>query len=287
MQSRKKIAKAEGAGKLLAWAKGAKQAASILAKAGTQQKNHAISLMAEKLDIKKAEIVKANQEDQGSARESGLRPVLIERLVFDERRIDSRIKALHEIALLPDPIGCATEVIRRPSGLEVKKVRVPIGVVGMIYESRPHVTVNAGALCLKSGNAVLLKGGSETITTNTLLGRLWQEALRETGLPEACIQVIETTERSAVVTMLSLDQFIDVLIPRGGKELVEMIRENSKIPIIKHYQGICHVFIDREVQEDMAIRVSLDSKILMPEVCNAMETLLLDEGVAPRLLPKI
>jgi glutamate-5-semialdehyde dehydrogenase len=274
--------------KILSLAKEAKQAASILAQAGTQQKNHAISIMAEKLAVKKAEVIEANQEDQNWARQSGLSSVLLQRLVFDERKIGSRIEALLGISLLPDPIGCAAEVLKRPSGLEVKRVRVPIGVIGMIYESRPHVTVNAGALCLKSGNAVLLKGGSETIRTNTSLGRLWQEALGEAGLPTACIQVIETTERAAVATMLSLDQFIDVLIPRGGKGLIEMIRENSKIPIIKHYHGICHVFIDREVQDDdVAIGIALDSKILMPEVCNAMETLLIDEEAALRLLPKL
>lgn len=272
---------------MLTLAKEAKGASQILNKAPTERKDHAISIMAKKLEENKHKIVKANQEDCNFAKAGGLEQRLVERLVFDESKIATRVKALREIISLTDPTGCPDNIIKRPNGLEVKKVRVPIGVIGMIFEARPHVTINAGALCLKSGNAVLLRGGREAIRTNTLLGRLWQESLKEAGLPKTAIQVIETTERKDVLTMLALDEFIDLIIPRGGKGLIRTVRDNSKIPVVKHYEGICHVFVEKSAKVDMAIRVSLDSKILMPEVCNAMETLLIDEEIAPNLLPQL
>ena len=272
---------------VLGLAKEAKAASRILSRAPTNGKNKAISVMAQKLEENKNEIREANQQDGHLAKAGGLEQSLVDRLKFGEAKIASRIKALREIILLTDPIGAPDSVIKRPNGLEVKRVRVPIGVIGMIYESRPHVTINAGALCLKSGNAVLLRGGSETINTNIFLGRLWQEALKEAGLPKASIQVVETTDHEDVWRMLELDEYIDLVIPRGGKRLIKAVRETSRIPVIKHYEGICHIFVDSSANLDMAIKISLDSKILMPEVCNAMETLLVDEQIAGDLLPSL
>lgn len=264
-----------------------KKAGATLAKASTQQKNQALTALAELLPKHKDELISANEEDRRKAKEQGISQNLIDRLTFDEKKINSRQKALQDIASLPDPVGNADEFIKRPSGIEVKKVRVPLGLIGMIYESRPHVTVNGGALCLKSGNAVILRGGSEAITTNIALGRLWMEALGQAELPLGCVQVVPSTERAIVNAMLSMPEYFQVFIPRGGKGLIDAVSRKSKVPVIKHYHGICHQFIDSYADSDMAIRIAIDSKTLLPEVCNALETILIHEDIAPSLLPRL
>jgi len=265
----------------------ARKAAAILAKATTQQKNQALTIMAKLLLKNKDEIIAANEQDRRKAREKGLPQNLVNRLLFDEGKITSRQKALLDIVALPDPIGSVDEFLRRPGGLEVKKVRVPLGLIGMIYESRPHVTINGGALCLKSGNAVILRGGSEAMTTNIAIGKLWMEALGQADLPLECIQVVPSPDRAIVDAMLSMSEYFDVIIPRGGKSLVEAVSQKSKVPVIKHYHGICHQFIDSYVDHDMAIKIAINSKTLMPEVCNALETILLHRDIAPSLLPRL
>jgi len=241
--------------------------------------------MARLMDRNRREIGRHNQKDLDNALSAGLDRPLVNRLVFGEKRMDARIKALNTIADLEDPVGDIRDLNKMPSGLMVGRMRVPIGVIGMVYESRPHVTVNAGALCVKSGNAVVLRGGSEVINTNRYLGELWKAALTEAGLSEDCIQVIPVTDRAAVRELLGLSEFIDLIIPRGGEGLINTVLELSKIPVIKHLYGVCHVYVDAYADLVMAVDVCMDSKIFAPEVCNAAETFLVDEAVAQAFLP--
>ena len=263
----------------------ARKISSVIAKATTQQKNTVLHIMADKLGSQKKEILSANEEDLNKARSSGVPANLIKRLRFGEEKIDSRIRCLHKIEALPDPVGQTYRSECRPNGLKVARVRVPLGVILMIYESRPHVTVNAGALCLKSGNAVLLRGGSEARRCNAFLGGLWQESLVEANLPPEAIQVVSGSH-DEINDLLQEDKYLDLVIPRGGKRLIESISKKSRIPVIKHFAGICHVYIDKGAKMDRAIKIALDSKCLMPEVCNAMETLLVSEDVSVNL-PRI
>jgi len=263
----------------------ARKISSVIAKATTQQKNTVLHIMADKLGSQKKEILSANEEDLNKARSSGVPANLIKRLRFGEEKIDSRIRCLHKIEALPDPVGQTYRSECRPNGLKVARVRVPLGVILMIYESRPHVTVNAGALCLKSGNAVLLRGGSEARRCNAFLGGLWQESLVEANLPPEAIQVVSGSH-DEINDLLQEDKYLDLVIPRGGKRLIESISKKSRIPVIKHFAGICHVYIDKGAKIDRAIKIALDSKCLMPEVCNAMETLLVSEDVSVNL-PRI
>jgi glutamate-5-semialdehyde dehydrogenase len=265
----------------------AKAASSLLAKASTPQKNDALLAMSHMLSRRKGGIARENRRDMKKAKERGLRKSLIDRLLFDEERIMSRVSALEHIAALPDPVGNMSPVRQMPSGLRVAKMRVPLGVIAMIYEARPHVTVNAGAFSLKSGNAAILRGGSEAANTNLLLGSLWREALEEVGLPQSAIQVLPPSGHEAVEFLLKQSEYIDLVIPRGGKELIKTVAEKSTIPVIKHYQGICHVYVDDRANLEHALNISLNSKLLMPEVCNAMETLLIAEGIAPSFLPQV
>jgi len=242
--------------------------------------------MAELLLRRRPDILEANKADMAAAAESGLAPGLVNRLRFGESKIAARIRCLHKIAALPDPVGQRYATDRRPSGLEVARMRVPLGVILMIYEARPHVTVNGGAFCLKAGNAVILRGGSEARRCNELLGQLWQEALVEAGLPREAIQVVSGSHEE-MGEMLSLTEHIDLVIPRGGKGLIEAVCAKSRIPVIKHYAGVCHVYIDEDADIEKAIRIALDSKTLMPDVCNAMETLLVAapmQGHLPRIV---
>ena len=263
----------------------ARKISSVIANATTQQKNTVLHIMADKLGSQKKEILSANEEDLNKARSSGVPANLIKRLRFGEEKIDSRIRCLHKIEALPDPVGQTYRSECRPNGLKVARVRVPLGVILMIYESRPHVTVNAGALCLKSGNAVLLRGGSEARRCNAFLGGLWQESLVEANLPPEAIQVVSGSH-DEINDLLQEDKYLDLVIPRGGKRLIESISKKSRIPVIKHFAGICHVYIDKGAKIDRAIKIALDSKCLMPEVCNAMETLLVSEDVSVNL-PRI
>ena len=267
--------------------KEAKAASLILAKASTLQKNEALLTMSRMLSQRKGEVARENQRDIDRAKEKGLRKSLIDRLLFDEERVMSRVASLEKITSLPDPVGNMSPVIQMPSGLRVTKMRVPLGVIGMIYEARPHVTVNAGAFSLKSGNAAILRGGSEAACSNLLLGAMWQEALREVGFPQGAIQVLPPSGHEAVECLLRQSEYIDLIIPRGGKELIKTVVEKSAIAVIKHYQGICHVYVDDKANLEHALAISLNSKLLMPEVCNAMETLLIAEGIAPSFLPRV
>ena len=260
----------------------ARDSAASVAIAPTEQKNAALDAMAGKLAERRQEIISANEADLADA---GSRPEtanLIDRLRFGEDKVDSRIRSLRKIAALPDPVGQTCAADRRPNGLEVARMRVPLGVILMIYEARPHVTVNAGAFCLKSGNAAILRGGSEAKRCNAALGELWQSSLREAGLPPAAIQVISGSHEE-IDELLQLEEYIDLVIPRGGKSLIRSVSQKSRIPVIKHFAGICHVYIDEGANLDRALEIALDSKCLMPEVCNAMETLLVAEAVTGEL----
>lgn len=267
-------------------ARTAREASAAVARATTEQKNAALAALAASLESRKEEIVGANRADLAKARSNGSAPDLVGRLVFDEHKIDSRIRSLHKIEALPDPVGQMLSTDQRPNGLDVARVRVPLGVVLVVYEARPHVTVNAGAFCLKSGNAAILRGGSEAAHCNAALGKLWEDSLIAAGLPAEAIQVISCSHDD-VNTLLEQSECIDLVIPRGGKSLIKAVSEKSRIPVVKHFEGVCHVYIDDGADIEKAVDISLDSKCLMPEVCNAMETLLVSDGSShhlPRLI---
>ena len=266
-------------------AKMARHASSVVAHARTEQKNAVLREMAERLERYKDDLVAANSQDVKKAKKDALPPNMVNRLGFGEAKVRSRMRSLSKIAELPDPIGQKFSGDHRPNGLEVKRVRVPIGVILIIYEARPHVTVNAGAFCLKAGNAAILRGGSEAKDCNALLGELWRESLQKVGLPPESIQVVSGSHQ-AVGRLLQMDDMIDLVIPRGGKGLIKAISEQSRIPVIKHYEGICHVYLDATSDLEQALNIILDSKCLMPEVCNAMETLLVSQAMSEHL-PKI
>ena len=258
---------------------------ATIARAATERKDAALRAMAQGLASHKREILAANEADLADARASGLPANLVDRLRFGEAKIKGRIRSLEKIASLPDPVGQTIRAERRSNGLQVARVRVPLGVVLMIFEARPHVTVNAGALCLKSGNAAILRGGKEARRANEFLGGLWGEALSEAGLPREAIQVIGGLHED-VGELLERDDLIDLVIPRGGKGLIEAVAARSRIPVIKHYEGVCHVYLDEGADVERGIDVAIDSKCLMPEVCNAMETLLVCEALEHEL-PRI
>ncbi len=262
----------------LAIAKKAKETSSVMATTSTEKKNHALRTMARLLDQRRQDILQANQEDLQRAQEKGLSTNMIDRLRFGDSKIQSRIQSLEMIADLPDPIGQPIHSQRRPNGLFMSRVRVPLGVIMMVYEARPHVTINAGAFCLKSGNSAILRGGSEAKRCNELLGKLWQEALLESGLPGEAVQVI-TGSHEEIHELLQLNDYINLVIPRGGKKLIQTVNENSKIPVIKHFEGVCHVYLDEGCDWQSGMNIALDSKCLMPEVCNAMETTLLHSSL--------
>lgn len=257
----------------------AKKTSSIVARATTKQKNAALSNMAENLASRTRDIIAANLADIAEASKIGLPTNMIDRLSFSEEKIEARIRSLNKIEALADPVWQPYQVTQLKDGLCVMRVRVPLGVILMIYESRPHVTVNAGAFCLKAGNSAILRGGSEAKRCNELLGVLWRQSLSEAGLPAEAIQVISGSHED-IGQLLAADEFIDIVIPRGGKDLIQAVTEKSKIPVIKHYSGICHVYLDQLSDISKGIRIALDSKCLMPEVCNAMETLLVSQQLS-------
>jgi len=260
----------------------ARQAADEVGRASTWQKNAAIRAMAAKLAERQDEIVSANRRDLEAARAADLSEKLVARLGFGKAKISARIEALRRIEALPDPVGAAHRTELRPNGLAVARVRVPIGVVLMIYEARPHVTVNAGALCLKAGNAAIFRGGSEAAQCNALLGEMWRESLEEADLPAEAVQAISGSHQE-VAELLHMEDLIDLVIPRGGKGLIQAVASQSRIPVLKHSAGVCHVYLGEGADLEQAIRIVLDSKCLMPEVCNAMETLLVCEELEPEL----
>jgi glutamate-5-semialdehyde dehydrogenase len=265
----------------------ARQASVALARLSTEVKNRALTAMADALIANREHLLRENALDVAHAHDLGLSQAMIDRLTLTEATIGGITRGITEVVALPDPVGKVTSMWRRPNGLTVGRMRIPLGVVGIIYESRPNVTADAAALCLKSGNAIILRGGSEAIHSNLAINRILQEALRGLSLPEAAIQVVPMTDREAVYEMLQLEEFIDVIIPRGGEDLIRAVVRDSKIPVIKHYKGVCHVFVDRGADLDMAVRICMNAKTQRPGVCNAMETLLVDESVAGDFLPAV
>ena len=266
-------------------AKDAGVAARQLRKYERASKDAALELMAARLLERRTEIIKENQNDLSQARNSGLSDAMIDRLTLDEKGIRQMAEGLMEVAALPDPVGEVTGMWKRPNGLLVGRVRIPLGVIGFIYESRPNVTVDAASLCLKSGNAVILKGGSEAIHSNLALADLLRDALEETGLPPKTVQVIPSTDRDAVNILIGLDEYLDIVIPRGGEGLIRFVTENSRIPVLKHYKGVCHVYVDEFADLEIATEVCFNAKVQRPGVCNAMETMLVHEEIARDFLP--
>jgi glutamate-5-semialdehyde dehydrogenase len=256
----------------------AKRAEKEIALADTEVKNKVLTKMADLLEERGRDVLKANQEDLSEARKNGIRDALYQRLVFDEKKLQSRIVSLKKIAALPDPIGQIIEQRRRPNGLLVGRMRVPLGVILMIYEARPHVTVNAGAFAIKSGNAIICKGGSEAKHCNAIIGRLWFDALESAGLPKDVVQVVSLSH-GEVDELLTMKNDINLVIPRGGKDLIRIVTEHSRIPVIKHFEGVCHIYIGDRADTQNALLIILDSKLLMPAVCNAAETILIDTSM--------
>jgi glutamate-5-semialdehyde dehydrogenase len=268
-------------------ARAAREAARLLALSSTRTKNEALLQMARGLEEKTAAILEANRADLDRARSGGVTRAFLDRLTLTDTRIETMAAGLREIAALPDPIGETTETWRRPNGLEIARVRVPLGVIGFIYESRPNVTVDAAGLCVKSGNAVVLRGGSEAIESNALIAAILAKALEKTGAPPEAIQFIDVTDRTAVAAMLEQAGLIDLIIPRGGEAFVAWVAERSRIPVLKHDKGLVHVFVDAGADLDMATAIVVNAKANRPSVCNALETLLVDRAVADRFLPQV
>lgn len=265
----------------------ARAAARAIAAATTGDKNQALLATAEALASARTELVAANQKDMENGRANGLDAALLDRLELTDERIDGMIEGLRQVAALPDPCGEITDMSYRPSGIQVGKMRVPLGVIGIIYESRPNVTIDAASLCLKSGNATILRGGSEAIHSNQAIAACIRQGLSAAGLPETSVQVIETTDRAAVGELITMPEFVDVIVPRGGKGLIERISRDAKVSVIKHLDGICHVYIDDKADLEKAFNIALNAKTHRYGVCNAMETLLVNEQVAADVLPRL
>ncbi|MFV3333967.1 glutamate-5-semialdehyde dehydrogenase [Pseudomonas sp. NY15437] len=265
----------------------AREASRVVARATTAQKNKALLAAADALDAARAQLADANEQDLANGRANGLEPAMLDRLALTPARIDDMIEGLRQVASLPDPIGEIRDMRYVPSGIQLGKMRVPLGVVGIIYESRPNVTIDAASLCLKSGNATILRGGSEAIHSNQAIAACIQKGLAEAGLPASAVQVVETTDRAAVGALITMPEYVDVIVPRGGKGLIERISRDAKVPVIKHLDGICHVYIDVAADLDKAIRVADNAKTQRYAPCNTMETLLVHAGIADRVLPPL
>lgn len=265
----------------------AKAAAKAIANATTQQKNLALTAMAEAIDANRADILAANEEDLSRAKSNNLDPALLDRLALSDATIDGMIESLHQVAALPDPVGEIRELSPRPSGIQVGRMRVPLGVIGIIYESRPNVTTEAASLCLKSGNAAILRGGSEAKSSNQAIAKCVAKGLESAGLPKEAVQLIPTTDREAVGHLITASQTVDVIVPRGGKGLIERISNEATIPVIKHLNGICHVYIDGDADMEKAIAIALNAKTQRYGTCNTMETLLIAGSVAQDALEQL
>ncbi|MCD6137716.1 MAG: glutamate-5-semialdehyde dehydrogenase [Deltaproteobacteria bacterium] len=266
-------------------AKSAKKSARSVAALSTLKKNEALERLADKL-VDGADVIKAeNEKDLELAKKKGLSDAMIDRLAVTDGVIEGMATGLRDVIRLPDPVGQVTGMWLRPNGLQVGRVRIPLGVIAMIYEARPNATIDAAGLCLKAGNAVILRGGSEAFHSNSILGQIIQEALRETNIPESAVHVVPVRGRAAVEALLSQDDFIDLIIPRGGESLIRFVANNSTIPVLKHYKGVCHVYVDEDADLKMANEISWNAKVQRPGVCNAMETLLVHEAVAEDFLP--
>lgn len=265
----------------------ARASAGLMARATTAQKNNALNAIAENIIKHRGAVAKANEEDLKAAKEKKLESALVDRLELTDTRIDSMVEGLHQIASLSDPIGTITDLALRPSGIQVGNMRVPLGVVGIIYESRPNVTADAAALCIKSGNATILRGGSEALNSNQAIAKCINIGMVEADLPQEAVQVIATVDRAAVGELLTIPEYVDVIIPRGGKSLIERISNEARMPVIKHLDGICHVYIDNDADIDKAVKIAFNAKTHRYGVCNAMESLLIAKSVAKEVLDKL
>jgi glutamate-5-semialdehyde dehydrogenase len=265
----------------------ARKASRAMAKADTSAKNRALSLIAAAIRREADALRAANQKDLEAARANDLAEAMLDRLTLSDKAIATMAEGLEQIVALSDPIGEISNMQYRPSGIQVGQMRVPLGVIGIIYEARPNVTVDAAGLCIKSGNATILRGGSEAIHCNQALAKLVKEGLAGAGLPEDAVQIVETTDRAAVGELITMPQYVDVIVPRGGKGLIERLMKESKVPMIKHLDGICHVYIDDKADLEKALTVSFNAKCHRYGTCNTMETLLVARGIAPRVLPKL
>jgi len=265
--------------------KRAKAAARQLAQVPTADKNQALSLMADQIEKQRSFLIAENRKDLESAKNAGASRALLDRIALDAARVKGMAKGLREIVLLPDPVREVVKMWRRPNGLQVGRMRIPLGVIGIIYEARPNVTADAAALCLKSGNAVILRGGSEAYYSNQAIGAVLRQACADTSVPQDAVQIVEVKDRAFVNELLQLESYIDLIIPRGGEDLIRAVVANSRIPVIKHYKGVCHVYVDEDASLETAKRICFNAKVQRPAVCNAMETLLVHEAIAPKFLP--
>ncbi|MGQ0651847.1 MAG: glutamate-5-semialdehyde dehydrogenase [Betaproteobacteria bacterium] len=265
----------------------ARGAARLVARADTAAKNRALAAMATELRAGERALLAANQSDVEQARKDGCDAAIIDRLTLTPERIEQMAAGIEQVAALADPVGQISERVTRPTGIEVAKMRVPLGVIGIIYESRPNVTADAASLCVKAGNACILRGGSEALHSNAAIAACVRAGLRRAGLPEAAVQIVETADRAAVGELIKLSEYIDIIVPRGGKPLIERLSRESRIPMIKHLDGVCHVYVDDAADAEMAIRIADNAKTQRYGTCNTMETLLVAEGIAPRVLPRV
>ena len=265
----------------------ARKASRLMAKASTEKKNRALMAMAEALDASRETLAKANRADLEQGAANGLDAAMLDRLELTPARIDAMIEGLRQVAALPDPVGDISDMRFMPSGIQLGKMRVPLGVIGIIYESRPNVTVEAASLCLKSGNSTILRGGSEAIKSNQAIAACVTKGLEAAGLPKAAVQVVETTDRAAVGELITMPEFVDVIVPRGGKGLIERISKDARVPVIKHLDGICHVYIDAEADMAKAVNIAINAKTHRYGTCNTMETLLVNEAVAQEALTEL
>lgn len=265
----------------------ARAASRLLTRATTEQKNNALFAMAEALEHARPRLKEENAKDLENGKQKGLDAALLDRLELNDGRIDGMIEGLKQVATLPDPVGEITDMVYRPSGIQLGKMRVPLGVIGIIYESRPNVTIDAASLCLKSGNATILRGGSEAFYSNQAIAQAVQAGLQTAGLPEDAVQVINTVDREAVGRLITMPEFVDVIVPRGGKGLIERISKDARVPVIKHLDGNCHVYIDDEADLEKAFKIAMNAKTRRYGVCNAMESLLVNTKVAKDVLPRL
>jgi len=268
-------------------AKAARTAATQIARCPSNKKDGVLLGIADKIEEKSSNIKHANQKDLSRAKEMGLSDAMIDRLTVSDGTIKSMANGLREVARLNDPVGATTKSWVRPNGLKVSRIRIPLGVIGIIYESRPNVTIDAAGLCLKAGNAVILRGGSEALHSNQALAGIIGQVLNDSGLPEKAVQVIPVRDREAVNILLNQEEYIDLIIPRGGEGLIRFVVEHSRIPVLKHYKGVCHVYVDEGANMSMAEEICFNAKVQRPGVCNAMETLLVHRSIAPKFLPKM
>jgi len=265
----------------------ARAAARLLARADTGTKDRALAAMAAALRERAASLLAANRDDVAQAKKDGRDAAFVDRLTLTPALIEQMATGLEQVAALPDPVGQLSERVRRPTGIEVARMRVPLGVIGIIYESRPNVTADAAGLCVKAGNACILRGGSEALRSNQAIAACVRAGLKAAGLPEAAVQLVEIADRAAVGELITMHEYVDIIVPRGGKELIARLMRESRIPMLKHLEGVCHVYVDDRADPAMAVRIADNAKTQRYGTCNTMETLLVAEGIAPRVLPEI